>query len=421
MISNKIKEISKEYDVPKIIKYASGLILLITISIILFFPKNKDITVSGFMYSKTDNLTITSPISGKITSVNVNEGDIIEENQLLMMFFNEKTNKDLESAWFLLWDTQTEIAKLKAYLEGSSEIDFSKVESNSPSNVVLNGLKNQKIKELTSLIQEKKNKKEELIASIEEVETLLKDINKKIKENKYELGQYEDFARDKNKELKIGSDEKKDFIDSYYKSKQLMKDDIKKLFELREENESLLKDLVMERKTLDKTFAEKIAKKLDSETTNELIIKTKLAEITSRIKEEQLTSKYNGKVVKIKSVANDVVSYGTELMTIIPKDREFEIITFFPKDQINNIKNNTDAVVKINNCGCEIDGKIIIKNNKEENFDNYKEQDLIPVYVETSESSMNYFKEKQWELGDKENVTITIKNKKESLISEFFN
>lgn len=420
MISNKIKEISKEYDVPKIIKYASGLILLTTISIILFVPQNKDITVSGFMNSKTDNLNITSPISGKITSVNVNEGDIIEENQLLMMFFNEKANKDLESAWFLLWDTQTEIAKLKAYLDGSSEIDFSKIESNS-SNVVLNGLKNQKIKELTSLIQEKKNKKEELLTAIEEIEILLKDINKKIKESKYELGQYEDFARDRNKELKIGSDEKKDFIASYYQSKQLMKGDIKKLFELREENESLLKSLVIERKTLDKTFAEKIAKNLDSQITNELIIKTKLAEITSRIKEEQLTSKNNGKVVKIKSVANDFVSYGTELMTIIPKDREFEIITFFPKSQINNIKNNTDAVVKINNCGCEIDGKIIIKNNKEENSDNYKEHELIPVYVETSESSMNYFKEKQWEFSNKENVTITIKNEKVSLISEFLN
>lgn len=200
-----------------------------------------------------------------------------------------------------------------------------------------------------------------------------------------------------------------------------MKGDIKKLFELREENESLLKSLVIERKTLDKTFAEKIAKNLDSQITNELIIKTKLAEITSRIKEEQLTSKNNGKVVKIKSVANDFVSYGTELMTIIPKDREFEIITFFPKSQINNIKNNTDAVVKINNCGCEIDGKIIIKNNKEENSDNYKEHELIPVYVETSESSMNYFKEKQWEFSNKENVTITIKNEKVSLISEFFN
>ncbi len=419
-MSDKKIEILEEYDRKKIIKYSLAGFISLAMSIYLFYPLNKDLEIDGFSNSLTPNLELISTTGGKITAVNVNEGDIVSSNQLLMSFFNKKSNKDLEDAWFLLWDTQTEMAKLKAFLTGESEINYSKVEGND-SNPILNSLKKQKNQELTQLYIDKKEQKEKLRELYEVRYSELQELNRLIRDRKIDAGEFNEYTKERLKDFEIGSKEKKDFAASAYQSKRDIRESIKDLMLQKSALDDELKDLNFKIKNFDKDLHEEKSKLYEKQTTNEFIIKSKIADIISIIKEEKIESPINGKIAKINSVVGDFVENGTNLFNITPENRIFEILTFLPKETYEHIKDGSPVLVKFNTCKtCEVSGTVNKKlfyktRKKEENSDT----NLEPLTIEVIDNRYEQFKDEQWNLTSKENVKIIIKQESKSRFSSF--
>jgi multidrug efflux pump subunit AcrA (membrane-fusion protein) len=403
-------------DYRKVAIFSGISALSLSVLMYLFYPIENNVTLKGVIYTENFDKTVESPSSGRIDSVNVNEGDIVNKDQKIIRFYDENASNNLANAWFLLWDAKTEIQKLKAFSNGKEFVEYGNIEGDALNKAFI-GLKNQKSKELAQMYIEKSESKTNMDKDIEDMQEKQKDIEKSIADVRERFAAFEKITKERMTYFTEINDARNQFLQNTFDAKTRFRIELNDKMQEKFQTSKELNELATKRRDYDKEILKAIDKKYNELNNTILALNYKISEITSSIKQETMYSKENSKINKIFISRGDDITVGQKLFTITPENREFDIISFVTKEVFDNLNNEEDAVVVIDKCKkhCTITGKVD-KESYVKKFGQRENKDLYPVIIKTEERDVSVFDKYKWEILKEDFVTITVIKEKKSRV-----